>query len=58
MKKNEDLLALSYKPSIAYLDTKRNQTYILELTADKILRKTDEDFYVFAISPKLYKKNF
>lgn len=56
--KDENIVVLSYKPSIEYFDTKRKQTYLLELSADKILRKTDEDFYVFAISPKLYRKDF
>ena len=56
--KEQDLIALSYKPSITYLDTARQQTYSLELTADKILKKTNEDFYALSISPKLYNKDF
>jgi hypothetical protein len=56
--RDDDITALSYKPSIVYLDTERQQSYALELTTDKIIRRINEDFYAFAISPKFYRKDF
>ena len=56
--KDENITVFSYKPSIAYFDKKNKNSYELELSIDKILKKTNEDFYAFAISPKISNKNY
>ncbi|PLY04993.1 MAG: hypothetical protein C0625_13185 [Arcobacter sp.] len=56
--KDENITVFSYKPALDYFDNKNNRMYSLELAADKINRKTDEDFYAFAISPKFITKDF
>lgn len=55
---DEDLAAISYKPSLSYFNKNLNQVYTLQLTADRIFKNTNEDFYSFAISPKIATKNF
>lgn len=53
----EDITAISYKPSLSYFNKNLNQLYTIQLTADKIFRNTNDDFYSFAISPKITTKN-
>lgn len=55
--KDENLVALSYKPSIQYYDSKNKVTYGLELGLDKIIKKSDEDLYAFSISPQISTSN-
>ena len=54
---DEDLTAISYKPSMSYYNNELKQMYTLGLTFDKIFRNTDEDFISFAITPKISTKN-
>ena len=56
--KDENVTVYSYKPSLDYFDNINKQMYSLELAADKIVRRTNQDFYTFAISPKITNKNF
>lgn len=41
-----------------YFDNKNKRIYSLEFASDKIIRKTNQDFYTFSISPKVTNKNF
>ncbi len=53
--KDENITVFSYKPALDYI--KNNNLYTLELAADRINKRTDEDFYAFALSPKFVNKD-
>lgn len=53
---NENITIFSYKPSIIYFDKKNKSNYTLEFEIDRIHKRTEDDFYIFAISPKYSNK--
>lgn len=56
--KDENITVLSYKPSLSYFDIKNKNSYEIELSVDKIIKKTDDNFYAFSISPKIRNKDY
>jgi len=56
--KDQDITVLSYKPALSYYNKETKDIYSLELGIDKILKKSDEDFYSISISPKLANKDY